>query len=415
MERKLIAVAVSSALALPMAAQAVEFSAYGQVTRAIISVDDGSGDDSNGDLQHVEGAASPSRFGFRGSEELESGMTVGVNAEWSADSVSTRQSHLYLSTAGGTLTAGHASTATDGMAHADLSGGPSFLGGATPYCAWAGDGVACPTNDGGRRSVLKYSTPSIGPASIVISTGGDDYWDAMLKISGSMGDSGYDLRIGHIGEYDTTKDVARMPATTASESVMGSALLELLRKENPSAAENANNDNPFFNNSGEPEATVTTADAEDAVDAHVEGADDVLALYQVGSATNVGESTYRKVTHVPEVAATTEPDTAGDITTASAAFSFGQGTSVAVAWSQDNLKDHEYQYVKLDHSYADGASVAVYYKTGEQGDTDGSMFGVALGHTIGGGAVAFAGYRRLSEDNAEDVDLIVAGLRVTFN
>ena len=41
MERKLIAVAVSSALALPMAAQAVEFSAYGHVTRAIISVDGG--------------------------------------------------------------------------------------------------------------------------------------------------------------------------------------------------------------------------------------------------------------------------------------------------------------------------------------------------------------------------------------
>ena len=43
MERKLIAVAVSSALALPMAAQAVEVSPYGQINRAIISVD-GTGD-----------------------------------------------------------------------------------------------------------------------------------------------------------------------------------------------------------------------------------------------------------------------------------------------------------------------------------------------------------------------------------
>ena len=308
MERKLIAAAVSSALALPMAAQAVEFSAYGQVTRAIISVD-GAGDDTDGDLQHVEGAASPSRFGFRGSEELESGMTVGVNAEWSADPVSTRQAHLYLSTAGGKLTVGHGSTAADGMAHADLSGGPSFLGGATPYCAWAGEGVACPTNDGTRASVLRYDTPAIGPASIAISTGNDDYWDVKLTLSGSMGDAGYNLRIGHIGEHD-------------------------------------------------------------------EG---------------------------------------GDVTTASAASSFGQGTSVALAWSQDNNADNEYQYVKLDHSYADGASVAVYYKAGQTGATDGSMVGVALGHTIGGGATAFAGYRRLSEDNAEDVDLIVAGLRVAFN
>ena len=41
MERKLIAAAVSSALALPMAAQAVEFSVSGQINRAIMSVDGG--------------------------------------------------------------------------------------------------------------------------------------------------------------------------------------------------------------------------------------------------------------------------------------------------------------------------------------------------------------------------------------
>ena len=44
MERKLIAAAVSSALALPMAAQAIEFSVSGQVNRAIISVDGGGAD-----------------------------------------------------------------------------------------------------------------------------------------------------------------------------------------------------------------------------------------------------------------------------------------------------------------------------------------------------------------------------------
>ena len=39
MERKLIAAAVSSALALPMAAQAVEFSVSGHINRAVVSVD----------------------------------------------------------------------------------------------------------------------------------------------------------------------------------------------------------------------------------------------------------------------------------------------------------------------------------------------------------------------------------------
>ena len=59
-------------------------------------------------------------------------------------------------------------------------------------------------------------------------------------------------------------------------------------------------------------------------------------------------------------------DKRGDITTASAGFSFGQGTSVALAWSQNNATDNEYQYIKLDHSYGDG-SVGVYYKSGEDG------------------------------------------------
>ena len=106
---------------------------------------------------------------------------------------------------------------------------------------------------------------------------------------------------------------------------------------------------------------------------------------------------------------------AGDITTASAAVAFGQGTSVAVAWSQDNTKDHEYQYVELDHSYGDG-SIGAYYKRGEtDGGTEGSLIGVGIGHNLGGGATAYAGYRQMSEDGKDDVDLVVIGMRVTFN
>ena len=78
MERKLIAAAVSSALALPMAAQAVELSVSGHVNRAVISVD-GAGND--GDLQFVDANPSESRVRFVGSEELDSGITVGVNLE----------------------------------------------------------------------------------------------------------------------------------------------------------------------------------------------------------------------------------------------------------------------------------------------------------------------------------------------
>ena len=309
MERKLIAAAVSSALVLPMAAQAVEFSVSGHINRAVISVD-GTGADNDGDLQHVDSNASETRFRFTGSEELESGMTAGVQLELGRPGDwRTRHANVYLSTAGGKITIGQGSAATDGMAHADL-GGPSWLGGATNWCSYASAGPACPSNDGGRPDMLRYDTPAIGPASIAVSTGNNDYWDAKLSIAGSMGDAGYDVRIGHIGDHG---------------------------------------------------------------------------------------------------------DNAGDVTTASVGVGFGQGTSVALAWSQNNnAMNHEYQYVKLDHSYGDG-SIAVYYKRGEDDYTDGSLWGIGLGHSLGGGATAYAGYRQMSEDNMEDVDLILAGMRVTFN
>ena len=446
MERKLIAVAVSSALALPMAAQAVEVSPYGQINRAIISVD-GTGDATDGDLQHKDSAASGSRWGLTGSEDFENGMTGGFKLEYALEGA-VRHANLNISTNAGKLTLGHASTATDGMAHADLSGGPSFLGGATPWCAYAGSGPACPTNDGGRTDVLRYDTPAIGPAAISMSVGNDDYWDVMLKISGSMGDAGYDLRIGHIGERDhmvadpdspAMAAVAGTPAgedtmVTSTNRVAGSDLLTLLQDENqPMPVDGSPGTftaNDFWDNQGMRIDTAANTDAEvlAAIQAHIGGTADMATVVenidQLGTDTTVADSTYLKTatTTTPGAAATEgtpavaqgmEEDKRGDITTASAAFSFGQGTSVALVWSQDNAADNQYQYVKLDHSYGDG-SVAVYYKNAEQGKSEGDYWGVAVGHNVAPGLTAYAGFRQLSHDE-EDVDLLVAGLRVSFN
>ena len=385
MERKLIAAAVSSALALPMAAQAVEFSVSGHINRAIISVDGGGASDMpdahEGDVEHVDANSSETRFRFTGSEELENGMTAGVQMELGRPSDwRTRHANAYLTTAGGKITIGQGSAATDGMAHADL-GGPSWLGGATNWCSYVSSGPACPSNDGGRMSVLRYDTPAIGPASVAVSTGNDDYFDVELTIAGSMGDAGYDFRIGHIAEYEA--DVAATDATDGSTAIMmGSDIdVDMLGDD----------------------VTVLHLDSDTTVD--------VTKL--------VADTRY--VVNTPGMAgmpATTKD--VGDITTMSGAVSFGQGTSVAAAWSQQDTGDQvEYQYLKLDHSYGDG-SIGVYYKTGEYGGgmkegMEGSLWGIALGHSLGGGAHAYAGYRQISEDGMKDIDLLVAGMQVTFN
>ena len=134
----------------------------------------------------------------------------------------------------------------------------------------------------------------------------------------------------------------------------------------------------------------------------------------IGAATApLKESAYRKTitTTTPASSTTTE---SGDITTASLGVAFGQGTSVWTAWSQDETGDDEYQYISVDHSYGDG-SVGIFYKTAEKAGVDGSIRGVGFGHHIGGGATVYAGFRQHEEDGKEDVDVMLAGIRVTFN
>ena len=409
MERKLIAAAVSSALVLPMAAQAVEFSVSGHVTRTITSVDGGGknmpGEEDmyDGDVTHGDGAPglSPShtRFRFTGSEELENGMTAGVNWEVGGSGpFGTRHSNVYLSTAGGKISVGHTSTAADGMAHARL-GGPSWLGGVSNWCAFVSAGPACPSNDGGRRPVLRYDTPAIGPASIAVSTGNNDYFDIKLSIAGSMGDAGYDFRIGHIAEHE--EDVAAVAAM--NETVRGEDLAKVLLMDK-----------------GAPADLDNTANINAAISNHEMLSEGKVKLTQFGQAATDRATFDAALFNKYTAGSPAGTKDVGDVTTMSGAVSFGQGTSVAAAWSQEDTGNQvDYTYMEVDHSYGDG-SIGVYYKQGEYGagmkkGVEGSLWGIGVGHNLGGGATAFAGYRQISEDHMRDIDLLLAGLRVTFN
>ena len=90
---------------------------------------------------------------------------------------------------------------------------------------------------------------------------------------------------------------------------------------------------------------------------------------------------------------------------------------VALAWSdgdENNGRNNESMFAKLDHTYGDG-SVAVYYRRGEVAGDEGSLWGVAVAHSLGGGTTAYAGYRVVDNDGADEVDGVLAGVHVTFN
>ena len=305
MDRKLIAVAVSTALGLPMAADAVEFSTSGHINRAVLLVNqDGNAND--GVLQHVDNDSSGSRFRFTGSGDLDNGLTAGVNLEYSLGAT-VRHANVNLSSAGGKLTLGHGSVATDGATNARL-GGASWLAGVTNWCSYVSDGSGCLTHDGGRGPSLRYDTPAIGPLAIAVSTSNSEAWDTKATIAGSFGDSGYDLRAGYTGD----------------------------------------------NGSGQ----------------------DILAV--------------------------------------SGAVKFPQGTAIAASWGENEDAGTKSQHVEIDHSYGAG-SVGLAYRQGDDNGVEGSTWAVGIGHGLGNGATAFAGYRFIEGDDIEDVSAFFAGMRVTFN
>ena len=223
MERKLITVAVATALGLPMAAVAVEGSVSGHVNMAIVKVDDN-------DAMVQDANGSETRFRFTGSEELDNGLTAGVALEvgsgggtygYGADDNSdfrVRHANVSLSSAAGKLTIGQQNTPADASSYADV--GSTWIAGATNWCSYGiGGGAACVNNETGRKRAVRYDAPAIGPLSLGLGFGNDDAWDVAAQISGSAGDAGYNLRVGYNGESGNEDLIAGGSVTVGSTGV----------------------------------------------------------------------------------------------------------------------------------------------------------------------------------------------------
>ena len=225
MERKLIAVAVATAMGLPMAASAVEGSVSGHVNMAIVKVDDD-------DAKVGDANGSETRFRFKGSEELENGLTAGVNLEigagggtygYGADDSSdlrVRHANVSLSSAAGTLTIGQQGTPADASSYADV--GSTWIAGATNWCSYgigSGSMAACVNNESGRKRAVRYDAPAIGPLSLGAGFGNDDVWDVAAQLSGSAGDAGYNLRVGYNGTSGDEDLIASGSVTVGSTGV----------------------------------------------------------------------------------------------------------------------------------------------------------------------------------------------------
>ena len=133
MNKKVLAIAVSSALAAPMAAHAVKYKLSGQINRAAVYQNDGE----NSDIQFVDNGSSGTRWRMTGSEEIGNGMKVGFNWEWQrssnpgtaaigtdgdrAASNSLRKAEVWFSGGWGKVSLGQGDGAGNGATEVDLS------------------------------------------------------------------------------------------------------------------------------------------------------------------------------------------------------------------------------------------------------------------------------------------------------
>ena len=215
MNKKALAVAISSALAAPMAAQAMSFNAYGVAS----------------DILFGENTVSASNFGFSGSEDIGNGVTAGFKLEYGSNQNAgfyvtikqtadrqtpivgrgtfLRHADTWWSGNWGKLSLGMGPTASDGMSDADLSGAwladfstPSSYGGSVAHRT--SGGAAGPRVfsantyfDGNRRARIRYDAPSFGPLTVSVSAANNNMWAVKGYVYTSLGGGDLSMALGY--------------------------------------------------------------------------------------------------------------------------------------------------------------------------------------------------------------------------
>jgi len=218
MKRKALSVAIAGAMIFPMGAQAVKYKLSGQVSRAVVYMDDGIGSD----VRHVDNQVSGTRWRLRGSEDIGNGMQAGfywelqtssdpssaaslkANNDGNQNTNNLRQANVWFSGNWGKLTIGQQDGAGNATTEVDLSGmdlsglysaRTSFTGGIV-WRTGAGGNVAGGLTAGStssnfdafsRYDAVRYDSPTLGPVTLSASVGNDNKWDAAARLDTALG------------------------------------------------------------------------------------------------------------------------------------------------------------------------------------------------------------------------------------
>jgi predicted porin len=219
-----LAVAVSSALAAPMAAHAVKYKLSGQINRAAVYDSDGN----STDVQFIDNLSSGTRWRLTGSEDIGNGMKVGFNWEWQnsqnaggapiksgdfGESETMRKAEVWFSGGWGKVSLGQGDGAGNGTTEVDLSDtwnvaytGRSSFGGAIQWRTGSGAAinaagattavVANQLTHGStfshydafsRYDRIRYDSPALGPVTLAVSAGQANLYEGAVRWSQGLG------------------------------------------------------------------------------------------------------------------------------------------------------------------------------------------------------------------------------------
>ena len=213
MHKKALTVAIAGALAAPMAAQAVDFTLSGQVSRTLFVNDSDTG--TSGEIRDNNGAT---RVRANGHSTMDDGSTLGIQFEYGVDAgVTLRHANVQYTGEFGRITFGQGSEAGDGSA--GLGPGVGGIGAGqdgTSKTAYLdkklmpmtlGGAFFSSLDGGGRNNMVRYDTPAIGPLSAAVSVGNGDSVSGQLALSSDFGGTVFAAKVAtHMvpGSQDTT-------------------------------------------------------------------------------------------------------------------------------------------------------------------------------------------------------------------
>lgn len=194
MHKKALTVAIAGALAVPMAAQAVDMSVSGHINRALFITDS----DTNTGATVKDNGTSGTRIRVKGSSELMGIGNAGVLLEYSATgSLGLRYADLWYSGGFGKFSIGQGDQGGEGSVwykQANVWG----TGHGQDHNSVAAGYYTSLDGGHGRNERIRYDAPAIGPVSAAVSIGNGDQFSAGIGVSQSVGDTSFSAGLGSI-------------------------------------------------------------------------------------------------------------------------------------------------------------------------------------------------------------------------